>query len=140
MRKTILLICVVQLLVAGSLWAQATTGSIVGRVTDPSDAVVAGARVVAQNQATGIAYSGTTDGLGDFNILQLPPGTYTVTVTKDGFAVSTVKSVVIDIDQKQLMNFRLVIGSVSTTTVVVALPTMLQTQSMETGDVISTQD
>jgi hypothetical protein len=130
----------IHLLVAGSLWAQATTGSIVGRVTDPSGAVIVGARVVAQNQATGISFPATTDELGNFNILELPPGSYTVTGTKDGFAASTVKSVVLDIDQKQLLNFRLVVGSVTTTTVVVALPTMLQTQSMETGDVIGTQD
>ena len=140
MRKAIFFVCMVQLLVAGSLWAQATTGSIVGRVSDPSDAVITGAKVVAQNQATGISYGATTDELGDYNILHLPPGTYNVTVTKSGFATSTVKSAVIDIDQKQLLNFRLVVGSVTTTTVVVALPTMLQTQSMETGEVISTQD
>jgi hypothetical protein len=140
MRRAILLICIVQLIFAGSLWAQATTGSIVGRVTDPSDAVIAGAKVVAQNQATGVAYSGNSGELGDFSILHLPPGTYTVTAAKDGFATATVKTVVINIDQKQLLNFRLVVGSVTTTTVVVSQPTMLQTQSMETGDVIGTND
>ncbi len=66
---------------ARNVGAQATTGSVYGRVGDPSKAVVAGASVVAENQATGVTYSGETDSNGNFSIHELPPGSYTVTVT-----------------------------------------------------------
>ena len=140
MRKAILLICMVQLLAAGSLWAQATTGSIVGRVTDPSNAVVVGAKVIAINQATGVAYSSATDEYGDFSILNVPPGTYAVRVTKPGFEITTVRDVVLNIDQKQLLDFKLTVGAVTDTITISGAPTVLQTQTMETSEVINTQD
>jgi hypothetical protein len=140
MRKAIFWVCFFQLILAGTVWPQATTGSIVGRVSDPSDAVVVDADVVALNQATGVTYPGKTNESGDFNVSHLPPGLYTVNVTKPGFDTTTVKDVALAIDQKQVLNFRLTIGAVSTTTTVTALPTMLQTQSMETGEVIDTRD
>ena len=140
MRKAIFWVCFFQLALAGAVWPQATTGSIVGRVTDPSDAVIVDADVVALNQATGVSYPGRTNESGDFTVSHLPPGTYTVSVTKPGFEITTIKDVVIAIDQKQLLNFKVAIGAVTTTTTVTALPTMLQTQSMETGEVIDTRD
>lgn len=136
-------ICVlvgVTLLVLPSAWGQATTGSIVGRVTDPSNAVVIGAQVTAQNQATGVAYVNSSNATGEYSILNLPPGTYTVTVAKNGFANSSVKDVTINIDRKQLLDFELKLGAAATTVTVSTAATMLQTQTMETGAVIQTQD
>ncbi|HWX41025.1 MAG TPA: carboxypeptidase regulatory-like domain-containing protein [Blastocatellia bacterium] len=66
--------------------AQATTGSIKGTVTDQNGGVVAGATVVAKNQATGVtspAYKTTGDGL--YAIQSLIPGKYTVTVEAGNF-------------------------------------------------------
>ncbi|MGC1840777.1 MAG: carboxypeptidase-like regulatory domain-containing protein, partial [Candidatus Acidiferrales bacterium] len=120
--------------------AQSTTGSVYGRVADPSKAVVAAASVVAENQATGVTYSGETDANGNFSIHELPPGSYTVTVIKPGFAEATIKDVELAIDQKQLLDFDLQIGAVTTVTTVTGEPTMLQTQSAETGEVIGTND
>ncbi|MGH7866423.1 MAG: carboxypeptidase-like regulatory domain-containing protein, partial [Candidatus Dormibacteraceae bacterium] len=120
--------------------SQATTGSIYGQVTDPSNALVAGAGVTALNQATGVTYPGTTDGQGNYVVFNLLPGVYNVTVEKDGFDSTTIKDVRIVIDQKQLINFQLKIGVVSTQETVTAAPTMLQTESAETGDVIESHD
>jgi hypothetical protein len=140
MRKVILFICVVQLLVAGSLWAQATTGSFVGTVTDPSGAAVVGVSVVATNVATAVDYRAQSDGNGNFVILLVPPGTYSVKASKAGFEVTTVRDVVLYIDQKELLNFKLKVGAVTESlTVSVTAPT-LQTQSMETSEVIDTKD
>jgi hypothetical protein len=129
-----------QLAFAGVAWSQATTGSILGRVTDSSGGVIAEADVVAKNQSTGVAYPTKTDASGDFVLFNLPPGGYTVTVSKPGFASATMGDVEIAIDQKQLLNMQLKVGAVSETMTITALPTMLQTQSMETGEVINTHD
>jgi hypothetical protein len=120
--------------------AQSTTGSILGRVTDPSKAMVVGAHVTAVNQDTGVIYKGESNADGDYTVYSLPPGTYTVTIEKAGFAKASIHDVLLAIDQKQLLNFELTIGAVSEVITISALPTTLQTQSMETGEVINTRD
>jgi hypothetical protein len=140
MRKAIILVCMLQLVVAGSVLGQATTGSIVGNITDPSGATVADTVVIAENQATGVKYSGKTTTDGEYVLLHLPPGAYTVTVSRDGFETQTIKDVTLAIDQKQLLDFKLKIGSINSITTVTSAPTLLQTQSVETGEVIQTNE
>jgi outer membrane receptor protein involved in Fe transport len=121
-------------------WAQATTGSIYGRVADASQAVIPGAEVTAIGDRTGVSYRSSSDGLGNFTILNLPPGPYTVEVKKEGFETAKAINVVLDIDQKQLLNFELKVGAASTEVTVTTAPTMLQTESSETGEVIGSRD
>jgi hypothetical protein len=120
--------------------AQSTTGSIYGQITDPSAALVVGARLTASNEATGVVYPGSSDGQGYYAILDLPPGVYDVAVEKEGFDSAALKGVRITIDQKQQLNFQLKMGAVSTVETVSVAPTMLQTESTETGDVIQSHD
>ena len=91
MRKTLYLLCMgVLLLSLGSAkaFAQATaSATIQGTVTDKSGAVVAGAEVVAKNKATDVTRTAASDETGSYRFELLPVGTYTVNVTKHGFAV-----------------------------------------------------
>src|SRR3977135_1890292 len=123
-----------------SAWAQATTGSIYGRITDASQAVIQGAEVAAENERTGISYRGTSDNIGNFSIFGLQPGPYIVVVKKEGFETSRAKNVRVEVDQKQLLNLELKVGTTATEVTVTTAPTMLQTQSSETGDVIRSND
>jgi hypothetical protein len=120
--------------------AQATTGSIYGQVTDPSGAVVVDAGVTAANQATGVTYPGKTDAQGNYTVFSLPPGIYDLTVKKDAFGTASIKNDRIEIDQKQLLNFQMKVGAVSEVMTITVAPTMLQTESAETGDVIQSHD
>ena len=133
-------ICLVLLLCAWSAAGQATTGSFVGNVTDPSGGAVPEASVVATNDGTGVNYSAQTDGEGNFFILHVPPGKYAVKASKTGFEVVSVKNIELFIDQKQVVNFKLTVGAVSETITVTVAPPAVQTQSMETSEVINTQD
>ncbi len=63
-----------------------TTTRITGTVKDADGAVLPGATVEAKSQDTGFALTAVTDGKGFYRILNLPTGTYTVTVTLAGFA------------------------------------------------------
>jgi len=125
---------------AQSALAQATTGSIFGRITDVSEAVVPAAEVTAVGDRTGVSYRSSSDNLGNFNVLSLPPGPYTVFVKKEGFEIAKATNVVLEIDQKQLLNFELKIGTAKTEVTVTAAPTMLQTQTSETGEIIRSND
>ncbi len=83
----ILLSPVLLLLSAASLNAQSAgrAGTITGTVTDPSSAVVAGAKVDIQNRVTGYSKSATTDQSGDYRFTEVPPNNYHMTVTAGGF-------------------------------------------------------
>jgi hypothetical protein len=120
--------------------AQATTGSIYGRVTDPSQAVVPGAQITAIGETTGVKYPGESDSDGNYTIHGLPPGTYSVEVKRDGFKSESIKDVLLTIDQKQLLNFELKVGTASEVVNVTEAPTLLQTESAEEGDVIQSHD
>ncbi len=138
-RPSLLQICVlIAALLVGAQYAraQATTGSFTGVVTDSSGALVAQAHVTATNQSTGATYAGDTDSSGHYAVLSVPPGTYTLSATKQGFELATTKDLVLLIDQKISQDFQLVVGSISTVTTVTAEAPLLQTQSIETGEVI----
>ena len=120
--------------------AQSTTGSVYGQVTDSSNALVAGARVTAINQATGVAYPNLSDAQGNYTVFNLLPGIYRVTAEKEGFEIAAINDVRIVIDQKQLLNFQLKVGASAIIETVTAAPTMLQTQTVETGEVIQSHD
>ena len=59
-----------------ALPAQTTNGSITGRVTDPSKATIADAKVAAVNTGTNFRYETVTNGAGEYTLSNLPPGTY----------------------------------------------------------------
>ncbi len=120
--------------------AQSTTGSIYGQVTDPSGAIIVAAQVTAVNQATGVTYKGQSDAAGNYAVFDLPPGNYNVTAGSAGFGTAKINNVLIVIDQKQLLNFQMKVGASTEVMMVTALPTMLQTESAETGDVIQSHE
>jgi hypothetical protein len=66
-----------------------TTGDVVGVVSDPSGAIVAGATISAENAATGDKRSTVTSASGEYRISQLSPGKYTLSVTATGFEKAT---------------------------------------------------
>jgi len=116
-------------------FSQATTGNILGVVSDSSGAVIVGATATAKNEATGLTQSSETDATG-FVLRNLPPGKYTVTVTKSGFKKVSHGGVLLLIDQQLALNFELPTGSVTESVTVTGEAPILQTHSVETGEVI----
>src|SRR5438045_4969232 len=79
------LVSVLLLLAALVAPAQDATGRVAGVVTDPTGAVVAGAKVTVTNVATGVSRETTTDADGSYQVLQLPIGSYRIGVEAPGF-------------------------------------------------------
>ena len=85
------------LLIPAGLWAQGgATGAITGVVQDEKGAVIPNAKVVVVNKGTGATEREvTTTGAGTFNVPLLPPGTYRLEVTVEGFARFVAESVLV---------------------------------------------
>ena len=90
-----------------------TTSRISGIVTDPTGAVIPGVSVVVRNQNTGAMREATTDATGYYSVVSLLPGTYTVTVTKDGFKKAAVTGQVLDVASPVKLDFTLELGTTS---------------------------
>src|ERR1019366_8386039 len=80
---------------ASGLWAQTSSSSINGRVTDPSGSAIAGARVRATNVATNVSREATSAESGSYTIPLLQVGEYTVEVEAKGFKALQRKNVVL---------------------------------------------
>lgn len=104
---------VIGLLLCSSIWvfAQTTisTGSIVGTVTDPSGAVVSGAKVSIVNKATGHTTTTTSNSSGAYNSGALIPGTYTVRFEAPGFKISEIP-VTAQVNVTSTVNAKLSLG------------------------------
>src|SRR6516225_1463255 len=70
-------------------WAQNFRGGINGIVTDQTGAVVPDAEVKATNEATGLVYTTSASTAGEFSFEDLPLGSFTIAVSKGGFATVT---------------------------------------------------
>src|SRR2546428_12013239 len=80
-------------LLASPALGQSTGGRILGRVADPSGAVLANVSVRITNQATGVARETKTNGSGDYTFVEVAPGNYTAEVEQKGFKRNVQKDV-----------------------------------------------
>jgi outer membrane receptor protein involved in Fe transport len=104
------------------------TGSISGSVTDPTGAIVPGAKVTAQNTATNQAFTVEANDLGLFAIRSLPPGTYKVTVESKNFRTLTVENVGVAVAQDTALGgLKLELGQVGETILVEGGAPLLET-------------
>ena len=102
------------LLAAVSLSAQTFRGTILGTVTDPSGAVVSGAKVTVKNTGTGLERSTETSGDGSYSVPELPIGTYNVTVTQAGFQTFVATGVTVDVAADRRVDATMKTGQIST--------------------------
>lgn len=116
--------------------AQTTTGLITGTVTDTSDAVVPGATVTAVNTGTGLSRATESRSDGVYLFPQLLPGTYTVSVTKQGFATKENSNVLLQVNGSVTLNFQLKVGAASQTITITSAPPPLNTTSSTISTVI----
>jgi hypothetical protein len=100
--------------------AAAGSGRIEGIAVDSSGAVVPDAKVTIRSQASGLTQTVNTESNGHFIVPYLIPGTYDVSIQKDGFATTSLKDVVVSVGTTTPIAANLTVGNVSTTINVVA--------------------
>lgn len=90
---------------------QTAAGRILGTVTDPAGAAIAGAKVTVTNTATGVHWETSTDATGVYQVLDLAIGTYNVTVEREGFAKALTDTQTLRINQSLRIDVQLKLGS-----------------------------
>jgi hypothetical protein len=116
---------------------QTVTGTITGTVTDPTGAVVAGAKVVAHNVGTGVDSPATTNSTGFYRIEFLPIGRYGVTIEAAGFGTKSVPEFQLEVLQTANFNVKLAVGGGSTTVDVEAAAPILNTNDASLGSLFT---
>ncbi len=102
---------------SGAALAQSTYGTIHGTVTDPTSALVRGAKVEAKNQETGTAQTLETNANGEYRFVNLDPGVYTVAATASGFNRTEQKDVALGAREEIPVNLKLALASAGNTTI-----------------------
>src|SRR5262252_5683796 len=125
----------------GSTWvlAQSTGGRILGRVSDPSGAVLANVKVTLVNEATGVSSSTPTNESGDYVFPQVPVGSYRMEFDLAGFKKNLQRGVNVDLNQVVTVNSVLQIGQAKETVEVSSEAPLVDTTSTQLGAVMDSQ-
>ena len=119
-------------------WAQTTSmGTITGLVTDQSNAVVPDATVTVTDVATKEARTIATNEAGRYVFVNLPPGTYNITVSKPGFQKTSIPNDVVAVGMVSTENVTLKVGAETETVEVAASGVELQTLNATVGNQVS---
>jgi hypothetical protein len=136
MRRTML---AVLCSIVGILEAQTFRGNIVGRVMDPTGAVIAGVEVRATNTSTGVAVSSQTNESGDYSIPYLIPGTYTVEASAAGFKKYVRENIQVRLEDTVDVRIPMELGSSVERVEVKADTPLLSTAESSLGQVMDTR-
>lgn len=138
-----------QLIIIGVFWlfcfsclpahAQQETGSITGRILDPTGGVLPGAQVTIKNRATGAAFAPATDVEGFYRAPQLAPGLYDISAVAKGFSTLVLQAVEVRVNDRLRVDLTLQVGAVNEQIVVTAGAPLVQTEDATMGQVVNTQ-
>jgi hypothetical protein len=138
-RKTMLLALSAVVASQFPIQAQEARGTLLGRVTDPSNAVIVGAKIDATNVETGVRLSSVTNRAGDYIFPLLVPGSYSIKVENPGFKTYTRTGIVLRVNDQVAINVELEVGQASQTVQVNAETPLLDTSSASIGQVVTSR-
>ncbi len=137
--RALLLAAAASVLCLSALHAQ-TTSTIEGTITDHQGLAMAGAQVQIAGNTLGVVKSVTTEANGGYEITNLPAGTYTLTVSRDGFATQIFKDLEITLNRTLRFNVTLDVGTMEQKVVVAGEVPLLETNTSSSGTTILPQE
>ena len=136
-REFLVRLILLAVVFAISLLAQGDRGEITGSVTDPSGAVVPGARITVIQRGTNTTYKTTTNTAGDFTVPSLPVGVYMVKVEREGFKTDITENVEITPGRTVRTDVKLQVGQSVQSVEVMANAQMVQTENARVSTEVS---
>ncbi|MFZ1142258.1 MAG: TonB-dependent receptor [Candidatus Sulfotelmatobacter sp.] len=122
------------LLIGGLAWSQVATTSVKGTVSDAKGAVVTQATVTLENSSTGFSRSTKTNGQGEYEFVQIPPGTYAITATASGFGTTKVNGAQLLVNTPGTQNLQLQVAAAATVVEVQGQAELVNTQDASIGN------
>lgn len=119
-----------------TIYGQGGFGQIGGKVADPNGQSVAGAKITATNVETNVATDTISTDAGDYQLLRLSPGRYTLTVEAANFKKLERSGVTVQVADRLTIDLPLEVGQVSEVVSVTAEAPLLRTQDAQSGEVI----
>jgi carboxypeptidase family protein len=129
-------LALVVLFVTQGVRADELYGRIRGTVTDPSGAVVSAAKVRVTSIGTGAVKEQTTDQNGSYEFINLPIGTYSVNISKQGFRSSVIDNIALTQNQVYINNVKMELGSITEEVTITANAAQVEQTSIQlTSDI-----
>jgi Carboxypeptidase regulatory-like domain len=122
-----------------ALFAQSTTATLQGTVTDQTGAVVPNATVTATNQGTNVTRTAKTGSTGDYLIPALPVGAYQVEVQASGMGRQIAKGLTLEVGRTVMRNFALKPASVAETIEITSEAPVVESTTITVGMVVDTR-
>jgi hypothetical protein len=123
--------------IAPSIYAQNNYGTVRGRVTDDSGAVIPDASVILTNDGTEIARTTRTNPAGDYFFTAVEPGNYTVLISAANFKKTEHTGIVVELEQTATVDEKLAVGTTGETVQVTGTEPLIDTATASGGVVIS---
>jgi hypothetical protein len=127
MNRRILMMLGLVLILSCGANAQSTFGSFLGTVTDPSGQMLVGATATLTNLGTAATTTVKTDKEGTYSFLNVEPGTYSISVSEDGFQQKEYSGLVLQARDTQRIDVKLTVGSAVSTVLVQATGAVINT-------------
>jgi len=121
----------------GQAQSAAAMGRLEGTVTDSSGAAIADADVSVSNQNTGVSTSVRSSAEGEFIVLYLDPGSYEVSIKKNGFGRLVLKDIAVSVGTRAILHPQLSVGKVESTVTVRAETPLVDAAESSLGTVVS---
>ena len=134
-QRSLCVLIVLWMALALSVQAQVDTGTITGRVTDPSGSVVPNVQITLIQPETSFRFEAVSNSEGIFRIQSLQPGTYQISFESPGFKRLVKDNIVLQTGAVLPVDARLELGSATESVQVTAEATLLQTETSSTGTV-----
>ena len=134
----IAMVSLVLLFTAAAFAQGGASGAITGAVTDPSGAVISGAKVTITNQDTGVTERTITTGSqGTFSAPLLPPGTYRVEVTATGFSKTAAPGIAVRVSETISVPIQMKVGTTAIEVVVTGAAAPVELTNATTGEALN---
>src|SRR5438132_2027505 len=134
LRLTFFVLLII-VLSAVAIFGQGTSGTILGTVTDPQGAVIAGVTVSVKNLDTQRQRQVVTDSSGYYRVEALPVGRYEVRAQRQSFKL-TLSSLTLTVGEEAVTNFKMEVGSLSEQVIVTSTGTEVETTTATMGGLV----
>lgn len=119
--------------------AQVTGATVSGTLADPSGAAIPTAQLVITNVATGIKTTANTNASGFYRAPNLPPGTYSMTITSPGFTTEERSGIILEVGAELVQNITLKVGQATERVEVTAATPGVELASSTIGAVVGSK-